>query len=300
MPLHVRLGWSIKEWDDKPENAEAIKIGIINISEDFLSYYEIKPLEGELVNNNDNNKNVLINESAVKAFGWHNAVGKNFKFYDGHVCTVKGVIKNIYNMSPTIAAQPIFYTLENPDSPVKAFPLPVVLFKFNDGEWQTCRKKIEEIVKSEFPNIKYNICSAENEYDKFLKSENTLLKILSLVSLVCVIVCVFGFVSIVALTCEERRKEIAIRKIHGATIKDILDIFFKEYLLLLIVGALVAFPAGYLIMKPWLENYVLQTEISAWIYATILLALIMAIVFCVGRKVYRTSRENPAETVKKF
>jgi ABC-type antimicrobial peptide transport system permease subunit len=102
----------------------------------------------------------------------------------------------------------------------------------------------------------------------------------------------------VALTCEERRKEIAIRKIHGATIKDILDIFFKEYLTLLIVGALIAFPVGYIIMKRWLENYVLQTEMSAWIYVAILLSLIMAIVLCVGRKVYKTSRENPAETVK--
>jgi ABC-type antimicrobial peptide transport system permease subunit len=120
------------------------------------------------------------------------------------------------------------------------------------------------------------------------------------VSLVCVIVCVFGFVSMVSLTCEERRKEIAIRKINGATIKDILDIFFKEYLTLLVIGALIAFPAGYLVMKRWLEDYVVQTEISAWIYASILLALIMTVVICVGGKVYRTSRANPAEEVKKF
>jgi hypothetical protein len=51
-------------------------------------------------------------------------------------------------------------------------------------------------------------------------------------------------------------------------------------------------------MKRWLEEYVVQTEMSAWIYAAILLALIMAIVLCVGRKVYKTSRENPAEAVK--
>jgi ABC-type antimicrobial peptide transport system permease subunit len=102
----------------------------------------------------------------------------------------------------------------------------------------------------------------------------------------------------VSLTCEERRKEIAIRKIHGATIKDILDIFFKEYLTLLIVGALIAFPVGYIIMKSWLEGYVVQTEIHAWIYVAILLGLILTVIICVGKKVYRTSRENPAEAVK--
>jgi ABC-type antimicrobial peptide transport system permease subunit len=102
----------------------------------------------------------------------------------------------------------------------------------------------------------------------------------------------------VSLTCEERRKEIAIRKINGATIKDILDIFFKEYLTLLAVGALIAFPVGYIIMKRWLESYVLHTEMSAWIYLSILLALIMAIVMCVGGKVYATSRENPINAIK--
>jgi hypothetical protein len=57
---------------------------------------------------------------------------------------------------------------------------------------------------------------------------------------------------------------------------------------------------GGLIMKRWLENYVVQMEISAWIYVSILLALFMAIVFCVGGKVYRTSRENPINAIKKI
>jgi hypothetical protein len=51
-------------------------------------------------------------------------------------------------------------------------------------------------------------------------------------------------------------------------------------------------------MKRWLESYVVQTEISAWIYLSILLALIMAIVMCVGGKVYATSRENPINAIK--
>ena len=116
--------------------------------------------------------------------------------------------------------------------------------------------------------------------------------------MVCMIVCIFGFVSTVSLTCEERRKEIAIRKINGATIKDILDIFFKEHLTLLVIGALIAFPAGYLIMRRWLENYVVQTEMSAWVYVSILLALFVAIVLCVGGQVFRTSRENPINAIK--
>jgi ABC-type antimicrobial peptide transport system permease subunit len=259
---------------------------MVGVSEQFLQYYEIKLTEGELLSDKDDSKYVMINESAAKIFGWHNAVGKSFGAF-----IVKGVIKDIHNTRPTVPAKPLYYKKTNNSTKT-------ILFKYNEGAWKTCRKKIEEVIGMEYPNITPMILSAEEEYDKLLQSENILLRILSVVSLVCVIVCVFGFVSMISLTCEERRKEIAIRKINGATIKDILDIFFKEYLTLLAVGALIAFPVGYIIMKRWLESYVVQTEMSAWIYLSILLALIMAIVLCVGGKVYGTSRENPINAIK--
>jgi ABC-type lipoprotein release transport system permease subunit len=157
------------------------------------------------------------------------------------------------------------------------------------------------MIKEKYPEINSSsirIYNSEEEYDKFLKSENILLKMLASISVICVIICIFGFVSMVSLTCEERRKEIAIRKINGATVKDILDIFFREYLTLLVFGALIAFPVGYYIMKRWLEQYAVQTEISAWIYVSILLALTLSIIVCVGGKVYKTCRENPVEMLK--
>ena len=115
---------------------------------------------------------------------------------------------------------------------------------------------------------------------------------------ICVLIYVFGFVSLVSLTCEERRKEIAIRKINGATAGDILAMFAKEYFLLLIIGAVIAFTTGFFIMQRWLEQYVKQTSIPAWIYLSIVFVLALVIVLCVGWQVYRASIENPAEVVK--
>jgi uncharacterized protein involved in tolerance to divalent cations len=289
IPLMGRGSWRVYKWDGQTEGDQLMNIEDCQVTEQFLLHYEMRLVEGELLSDNDDPKYVMINESAAKMFGWDKAVGKSFNEY-----IIKGVIANTYNMSPTIAAQPIFY--KHIDDNNKSS---TILFKYQEDSWQSCKKKIEEIIAKEYPNVLFTVFyNAEEEFDKFLKSENTLLRILTLVSLVCVIVCIFGFVSMVSLTCEERRKEIAIRKINGATIKDILDIFFKEYLTLLVIGALIAFPVGYIIMKRWLENYVMQTEISAWVYIAILLALIMAIVVCVGGKVLKTSRENPAEAIK--
>jgi hypothetical protein len=300
IPLSGSIGWGTSEWDDKPADAKRVQYGIINVSEQYLSYYELRLVEGEYLSDKDTNKDVLINESAVKAFGWHNAVGKSFKHYGENICTVKGVVKNIYNMSPTIDAKPVIYALPDPNLPVKLYTSPTILFKYNEGAWKSCRQKIEDILVKDYPGTSCTIYNSEEEYDKFLKSENALLAILTVVSLICVTVCVFGFVSMISLTCEERRKEIAIRKINGATIKDILDIFFKEHLTLLAAGALIAFPAGYFIMRRWIEQYALQTEMSAWIYILILFALFLTIIICTGGRVYKTSRENPINSIQKL
>jgi ABC-type antimicrobial peptide transport system permease subunit len=287
IPLNFRRGLYIKKWDDKPENAGDILCEDCQISENFVAFYELKLAEGEMLRDGDDKNQTLINESAVKMFGWQNATGKKFDHY-----TVKGVLKNIYSFSPIISAKPLLYTLKSGSNQT-------VLFKFDDETWKICTDKIKRLIKENYPNITaYQLSNTEEEYDKFLTSENTLLKILTFVSLVCIIICIFGFVSLVSLTCEERRKEIAIRKINGATVKDILDIFFKEYIVLLVIGAVIAFPAGYWIMRRWLEDYIVQTPINAWIYAVILLMLILAIVLCVGWKVYKASNENPAEVIK--
>ncbi|MDR1170356.1 MAG: ABC transporter permease [Prevotellaceae bacterium] len=260
------------------------------ISEQYARFYEFELIEGEFYRDDDDGKYVLINESAEKTFEWYRSEGKTFNDFE-----VKGVIKNIYNFSPTIAVEPVFYR-RRPDGMSK---LPCIMFKYDEGNWKTCVEKIRKIVEKEFPNKYSEYYNAEEEYSKYLKSENALLAILTVVSIVCLTVCIFGFVSMISLTCEERRKEIAIRKVNGATVKDILDIFFKEHLTLLAVGALIAFPVGYIIMKRWLQQYVIQTEISAWIYVAILLALMLIIVLCVGGRVYKTSRENPVKALNR-
>jgi ABC-type antimicrobial peptide transport system permease subunit len=301
MPPSLR-GWSyISEWEGKLEGDEQILIGVMmKFSVEYVDFYKLRIVEGQMITEGGGEDDVLINESAAKAFGWDKPVGKTFNIYKTANAVnskiVRGVVKNTYNFAPTIAAKPIFYSCQ-PE--IFNTNEQGVIFKYREGTWDTCKDKIERIIKEKFPEDQLiNIYNAEEEYDKYLKSENVLLKLLSFVSMVCLIICIFGFVSMVSLTCEERRKEIAIRKINGATMHDILSIFFKEYFLLLVAGAVVAFPIGYYIMRQWLEQYMVQTPIPAWIYLSILFALVLVIVLCVGWRVYKASVENPADVIK--
>ena len=299
LPQSDRRSLDINSWDDKPADVENISLEQMFVSPEYTAFYDFRLVAGEILTDADPESMVLLNESAVKAFGWHEPVGKHFeKNY-----TVKGVIKNVYNFAPTVAAKPVIYFKPYPYWETFVRYLSdgtklngrIILFKYHEGTWKSCMEKIEQM-KNEY--VIEKIYNSEKEYDKYLKSETALIRLMTFVSAICILVSVFGFVSLVSLTCEERRKEIAIRKINGATAGDILAIFAKEYFLLLFIGAAIAFPAGFLIMKRWLEQYVKQTSIPAWIYLTIILVLALIIVLCVGWRVYRSSIENPAEVVK--
>ena len=153
-------------------------------------------------------------------------------------------------------------------------------------------------MEKEYPDVKYGFVNIADEYGKYLESEYALLKLLVFVSVVCMLVSVFGIFSLVTLTCQQRRKEIAIRKINGATVRDILFIFAKEYLGLLTLSAVVAFMVGYAVMRYWLEQYVEQTVIDAWIYFLIYIGMGVIVCLSIGSRVWKAVRQNPAEVIK--
>ena len=298
-PLRGSSATRIYEWDDMSPESERISITVHrNFSGHIVEFYGIQLLEGEWLDENDS-INVLINEAAVKAFGWSEPVGKSFGFDDNNRVgyKVKGVIKNVYNSLPTMPPMPCVYAQKGYSN--HGMSSAIIPIKYREGTWDACKAKIENLMEKEYKDAMYrNITQAEAAYDKMFASETALMKLLGFVSLICIVICLFGFVSIVSLTCEERRKEIAIRKINGATIRTILTVFFREFVTLLALGALVAFSFGYYIMKRWLEQYNLQTTIPLWLYVAILFALIVIIVLCVGWQVYKSSVENPAEVLK--
>jgi hypothetical protein len=300
LPQGGRGSQDITEWDDKTAEMEKISLERMFVSPDYVAFYNFQLIEGEMLTDDDSESMILLDENAVKAFGWHEPVGKHFS--DGNY-TVKGVIKHVYNFAPTVPAKPVFYLKSPPDreTVIRSFPDGtraygrIILFKYHEGLWKSCIEKIEQLKEDIVTDTIYN---AEDEYNKYLKSENALIRLLSVVATICVLICVFGFVSLVSLSCEERRKSIAIRKINGATTGDIISIFLKEYFLLLLAGAIIAFTTGFFIMQRWLENYVKQTNIPAWIYVLIICAMALVIILCVGWRVFKASVENPAEVVK--
>ena len=239
---------------------------------------------------------IIVNDAFVDAMGWKNPIGQ--EIYSGKdKSTVIGVFKDTRKTVDGTTFPLIFVLEENEDT--RAYHNACnILFKFVPGTWPTVRKKILDLCKENGWNIS-NPVSMEEEYLESLKSENNLKLLLSVTTGVCILIALFGVWSMIMLTCEQRRKEIAVRKVFGATVKDILDMFFVEYMSLQGMAALVAFPIGYACMKPWLEQYVLQTEISWWLFAGIFLLVALLVALCIGWRVWKTAHAHPADEICK-
>jgi len=209
---------------------------------------------------------------------------------------VVGVCRDFY-LTPTAKAKPS--RISFPSSGYNSFR--AVAYRYEEGMRQQTQKAVTEWLRKEFPDqgeFEINFAYMEDIFEEHFKSEKALLTLLSVMTLACILIAVFGVYSLTSLTCQQRKKEIAVRKVHGAEVIDIMNIFFKEYLFLLALAALVAFPAGYLIMRRWLEGYVKQTSMDAWLYVAIFLMVFLVIVFSIVSMVWKAANQNPAEVVK--
>ena len=273
------------------------------VDEQFAEFYELTLLQGRWLRPEDGGLHVLVNETAARRLGWDNVIGLGFPYTRTNVVngkvvqstksrTVVGVFKDML-LSPTERAK-CWKVRFSPGM----YQSPTIMFKFKPGTWPTVKKKILDLYAKnawETPTL----CTFEESYDQMLVSEDRLHKLLSITTGVCILIALFGVWSMIMLTCEQRRKEIAVRKVFGATVKDILDMFIVEYMALQAVAALVAFPIGYACMKPWLEQYVVQTEIPWWIYVGIFLMVALLVALCVGWRVWKTATAHPADEICK-
>lgn len=290
IPKRVFCTYWINDWDGKADDDKTIEMEDERINQEFADFFGVEVLQGSMLDEKDGEEMVVINEAAVKAFGWKEPIGKKLRSNEEY--TVKGVIKDIYYNAPIHPVSPTMY------SKLKDKEEGDYIFKVREGTWNAVAKKLTEEAHKINPNAEFGLIKMEEVYDDYMKSERALSSLLGIVSFICIVISVFGIFSLVTLSCQQRRKEIAIRKVNGASIGVILNLFFKEYVLLLFISSLIAFPLGYVIMKHWLENYVKQTPIGLWTYVVIFIGMALVIFFSIIWRVWKTARQNPAEVIK--
>ena len=276
-----------------------INVVPIQANRDYLDLIDVKLVAGELFSDEETGNSVIINETLANLFGGAGQiVGKQIFLLRGPA-TVKGVIKDVCYFDPKTVAEPLLYDFQKEGNVSGVNQPNTFLFSYKEGiRFSELEKKILAIMTEIKPVATYSIVNMETDYLEYIKSELMLGKLLKIITFLCIIIAISGLYSIVALLCQKRRKEIAVRKINGAKMNDILRMFLKEYTPIILASTMVAFVVGLVLMHRWLSNYVRHTPITIWIFISVFLSMLLIVALTVFGNIRRAMVENPADVIK--
>ena len=289
LPQRAHAGMAVSSWDGKLDNADPITLNAIPEGQEFIDFYGLRLIAGNTLITQGDTMSVVINETAARMMNMANPVGKKVGSW-----LVVGVVRDFHVSAPTVPVEPtVFLGFNGPLQMGRE-----TLVRFDESETDRLKHFVDSLVQSEEPGVFLKITTVREAYEEYLRSERTLQRLLTVVAVACVLITLIGVFAHVSLVCEQRRKEIAIRKVNGATATGIFRSFLKEYFALLLVACIIAFPLGSVAMQSWVERYVERMVWPWWLYAAILVGLALFVVLCIGRSVWHAARENPAEVIK--
>jgi predicted permease len=157
---------------------------------------------------------------------------------------------------------------------------------------------IEDVVKRNVPGYPFNYIFVDDEFNKLFKSENLIGKLSRVFALLAIIISCLGLFGLAAYTAERRTKEIGIRKVLGASVSGITGLLSKDFLRLVFISAVVAFPLSWWFMHKWLQNYAYRVSINAWVFVIAgMLALLIALV-TISFQSIRAAIANPVKSLR--
>lgn len=280
------------EWEGKESSNEQAFNYIITDS-NFDDVFHVKMLAGQWLAENGED-NIVLNETAVRVMGLENPVGSilRIKLNEEKTYRVVGVVKDFHTTSLRNQILPTFFT----SSP---YPMNNIYFRTVPGQEQETIARINAAL----PGIDASFSDASplamtTVYDRLNNSEQVGLRIFSILAVICLVISLIGIYAVALASTRKRRKEIAIRKVMGATVEDIVRLFFREYVVQVAFAGIIALPVAYSVMGSWLQGYAYRTDVSWAMLMSVLFAVLTIVLLSVFGQVFKAANGNPAEVVK--
>ena len=307
------------EWQGKTEDDQKLTFAAIELDKDADKMFNFRLKEGRTFTEEDWNSTgrqkdvltsrpvfnkMLISESAARTMRLDHPIGEIIR-----------VPLQLIGRAPIWTDYEIIGVVRDfhPQG-MKAEPVPTLLFQSfrfinNINYFQVTPGTEEEFIKAIDRLAKKHEWNPEDSMNKapqllsdkmknLNKSETATFRLFAILTMLCVLISLFGIFAISSTTIVQRRKEIAIRKVMGATAREVVELFFREYSWLVSVSAVVAFPFFYWVVSRWLEQYPYRVSVGAGMYVVLSGITILMVLLTVFRQVMRAANENPADVVK--
>jgi len=265
----------------------------LDIDEHFLDTYEIEVVMGRNFNKefSTDKEAYLINETLARQLDWDDPVGKTIRRNGDW--KVIGVVKDFQFSTLHYDIGPLIIT-SNP----WGTRFDYLSVKLNTTDLPATMKEITKVYKEFSPLLPFEYFFLDDAFDRLYKSEEQFQRIFLYFSVLAIFIALLGLFSLSAFTAQQKSKEIGIRKVLGATVPDVLSLFVKEMIILIIAANVIAWPVAYLVIQKWLQNFAYRDAVSLWAFVAALFGSLAAAMITVSYQSLKAAFKNPADELR--
>ncbi len=232
----------------EPGNANVVKDLTLNsymVDDDFVPTLGIGMVQGRNFSVKEfpsDSAGVIINEAAANLIGWKNPIGRWMTYPGGNNARyqVVGVMQDFNIESLRTAIQP--FALFHQSSNSYQLPTSLLAVRIRPGEEKAALAQAESLWKTAAPNAPFDYSFMDDKFDSLYRSEEKLGAVLGSFTTLSIFIACLGLFGLISFAAERRRKEIGIRKVLGATTSGIVGLLSKDFLKLVVVALVIAFP----------------------------------------------------------
>jgi len=238
---------------------------------------------------------VILNESAIRYMGIKEPIGKTIRWKDETFSdasyTIIGVVKDLVSQSPYEPVHQTIYFMQ----PAANF----LLARLKPGiNAQDALTKIKAVFKQHAPDEAFEFTFVKDDFAQKFTFEELVAKLAFAFTSLTLLISCMGIYGLVTFMAEQRKKEISIRKVLGASIRSLTQILSIEFVKLVIIATLIAIPIAWWLMNKWLENFSIRITISWWTFAYTSIAILLIALLTISFQTIKTALTNPADSLR--
>jgi len=271
----------------------------------FVDAMKIKMVQGRSFQPNntvDFNNSAIVNEALVKEFGLKDPVGKKFGSYTQ---TIIGVMKDFNYESLHTAVQPLVLALngdtmfrQSSDVSFAISPQPRISVRLKPGNVSDQINMLKKAWKKVAPNQDFEYHFLDETLAASYKQEQKMSVIVQLASMLSIFIACMGLFGLATLTVTRRTKEIGIRKVLGANVGAIVKLLSEDFVVLVIIASLVAFPVAWWTLQDWLSDFAYSINISWWVFIAAAFTTIIIALVTVSVQTIKAALANPVKSLR--
>ena len=290
-PVEIENTTSSVHWEGKEPSSK------INFTQVAIGHNFVKTMQAEMVEGRDfskdfsDAKNYIVNETALKIIGYKNPIGKPLTFW-GTEGVIVGVIKDFHIHSLHVPIAPLIIRMTEPQH------IGAALIRIESGKTQVALEGLEKLHQQLNPDFPFSHQFADEEYAMLYESEQVVQKLSGYFAFLAIFISCLGLFGLVTFMAEQRFKEIGIRKVLGSSVLQIVALLSKDFIKLVLISFLIAFPLGYYFMDNWLQGFAYRINIHWSVFVIAGLITVLIAFVTISFRSIKAANANPIESLK--